>query len=117
MNKIFAKTFGGLTRQYLFRQYFFGIVLGLLGLMVLNRHPDGSHARAMLGIFLNTALYPYSRFVYESVVEFIVGDNVFWGSAIFMLGVKLVTMVMCFVAAPLLAPLGLAYLYYVNRKG
>jgi cellulose synthase/poly-beta-1,6-N-acetylglucosamine synthase-like glycosyltransferase len=116
MNEIFAKTFGGLTRQYLVRQYFFGIVLGGFALMAHMSAPGGWTFNGVFSSFLFTALYPYSRFVYESVVEFIVGDNMFWGNAFLMLSVKLVTMLMCFVAAPLLAPLGLAYLYFANRN-
>jgi hypothetical protein len=116
MNQFFAKTFGGLTREYLIRQYFFGIIMGCLALMAHNSQPGGWTFNGVFSSLLFTALYPYSRFAYESVVEFIVGDNVFWGSALVMLGMKLITMLMCFVMGPLLAPLGLAYLYLINRK-
>ncbi len=67
-------------------------------------------------IVLNTLLYPYYRFVYERIVGFILGENVFLVNAIFMLIVKLFTMMICWMFAVFVAPVGLAYLYYQNSK-
>lgn len=61
-------------------------------------------------------LYPYSRFVYESVVGFIMGDNVFFTSAVLMLLIKYLTMSLCWVFAIFIAPIGLAYLYFHHTK-
>lgn len=118
MNDIFAKTFGGLTRAYLFRQLFFGAAMGVLAIAVLNKGSGGTGASiwAYLWVAVNIALYPYSRFVYESVVSFILGENVFYLNAIFMLVAKLFTMYLCFMFAPVIAPLGLAYLYFRHSK-
>jgi hypothetical protein len=49
----------------------------------------------LLMMVVNTLLYPYSRFVYESVMGFIMGQNVFFVNAVLMLAVKVVTMVIC----------------------
>lgn len=65
---------------------------------------------------INTLLYPYSRFVYESIVSFIMGENVFIVNAIFMLASKFVTMAMCWAFSIFVAPIGLAYLYYHHSK-
>jgi hypothetical protein len=116
MNHIFAKTFGGLNRQYVIRQLFFALILGALSIMVLRGSTQGLTMGALFTIVLNTVLYPYSRFVYESVVEFIMGNNVFYLSAVVMLISKLFTMIVCFLLAPFIAPLGLAYLYYHHSK-
>ena len=63
-----------------------------------------------------TLLYPYSRYVYESVVGFIMGENVFFTSAIFMMLIKYLTMSLCWVFAIFIAPIGLAYLYFHHTK-
>ncbi|WP_256857306.1 hypothetical protein [Xanthomonas axonopodis] len=60
---------------------------------------------------VNTLLYPYSRFVYESIVGYIMGGNVFFVNAILMLFVKLMTMAICWSFAIFIAPIGLLYLY------
>jgi hypothetical protein len=65
-------------------------------------------------LVVNTLLYPYSRFVYEGVMGFIVGQNVFWMNVLFM---KLVTMALCWSCAIFIALIGLAYLYYHHSKG
>ena len=65
---------------------------------------------------ISTLLYPYSRFVYESIVGFVMGENVFFVNAIFMLMAKFFTMAMCWAAAIFIAPIGLAYLYYHHSK-
>ncbi len=67
-------------------------------------------------IFVSTFLYPYSRFIYESIMDFLMGKNVFFVNAILMLGVKLFTMMLCWGFAIFVAPVGLAYLYYHHSK-
>lgn len=116
MQEIIKKTFGGLSAQYYLRQLFFG---GLLGALIIylaingNRPLDFSFLAL---IALNTFLYPYSRFVYESIINFIMGGNVFVVNAILMLIVKVFTMTICWSFAIFIAPIGLAYLYYHHSK-
>jgi hypothetical protein len=55
--------------------------------------------------------------VYESIVDYIVGRNVFFVNAIMMLVVKIMTMFICWYLAVLIAPVGLAYLLFRNRHG
>lgn len=116
MKDIFAKTFGGLTKQYLARQLFFGVAMAALFITMMQNQPNGIGVGGMCMFVLNAALYPYSRFVYESIIDFIVGENFFLLPAIPMLLAKCFTMLMCFAAAPLIAPLGLAYLYFRHSR-
>jgi hypothetical protein len=62
-------------------------------------------------MMVNTLLYPYSRFVYESVIDFIVGQNEFFMYPALMLVVKLTTMLVCWSCAMIVAPIGLGYFY------
>lgn len=75
---------------------------------------------APLGIYLfflvSTFLYPYSRFVYESIVGFIMGENIFFVNAIAMMMAKIFTMVVCWAAAIIISPIGLLYLYIHHSK-
>ena len=64
----------------------------------------------------NALIYPYSRFVYESIVDFIFGNNVFFVNALFLLATKIITMLICFGFAIFIAPIGLIYLYYYHSK-
>jgi hypothetical protein len=116
MGTILQKTFGGLSREYYFRQLIFGAVLA--GLMIaININSGLTLPVTFIAILIvNALLYPYSRFVYESIMAFIMGDNVFFLNGIIMLFLKLMTMVLCFSFAIFIAPIGLIYLYFYHSR-
>jgi hypothetical protein len=116
MQNIIRKTFGGLTTQYYLRQFFFGGFLAALFIYSQLNANKPIEFGFLAFLVVNTLLYPYSRFVYESIVSFIMGENVFFINAIFMLIAKLFTMALCWSLAILIAPIGLAYLYYYHSK-
>ncbi|WP_239480694.1 hypothetical protein [Parashewanella hymeniacidonis] len=118
MNQILLKTFGGLSKEYYFRQFFFGLLFPALFYFIATSSPEEMKTPyAIIALFtLNTLLYPYSRFVYEKVVGFILGENVFFVNAILMLMVKCFTMSICWTMAIFIAPVGLIYLYFYNSK-
>lgn len=115
---LWQKTFGGLTKAYYVRQFIFGagMTAALLWL------PLGTDNEITVGfalwLIVNTVLYPYSRFVYETVTDFILGNNVFILPTVVLLPWKLVTMLLCFAFAIFVAPVGLAgiYIYLTNQE-
>ena len=118
MHPVIQKTFGGLTPSYYFRQLAFGSLFLALNLWMMAKYGHGQTAKIVVSsifFIVTTALYPYSRFVYESIVGYIVGNNVFFGNAFVMLFVKAITMAPCWVFAIFIAPIGLGYLYFRNR--
>lgn len=44
------------------------------------------------------------------------GDNIIEGNAIFMLSLKFLTMGLCYILSPFIAPIGLIVLYFLQRK-
>lgn len=116
MHPVLLKTFGGLNKAYYFRQLFFALIFAAMFVFMFQRSPAGTPVGAYVFVALSTLLYPYSRFVYESIVGFVMGDNVFYVNALLMLVVKYFTMGLCFAFAILIAPIGLAYLYYHHSK-
>lgn len=118
VNSILVKTFGGLSKRYYFRQLFFALLIAALSLW--GRFQTAGMTLENMGFLTwiagSTFLYPYSRFVYESVVNFIVGDNLFIVDAMLSFAAKIVTMAMCFFLAIFIAPIGLLYLYWHHSK-
>ncbi|CCF70495.1 MULTISPECIES: hypothetical protein [Pseudomonadota] len=118
MHPVIAKTFGGLSAQYYVRQFLFGLIFPALILFALSHgttpHQVAFGTYALLAV--NTLLYPYSRFVYESIVGYIMGGNVFFVNAVLMLFVKLMTMAICWSFAIFIAPIGLLYLYVHHSR-
>jgi len=119
MHPILAKTLGGLSPAYYFRQLIFGIAFcafmllpGFLG------SKEGITIPAVILVYylLCTALYPYARFVYEGIAGFIMGNTVIAMPLPVMLIWKLLTMGLCWAGAVFIAPIGLAYLYWHHSR-
>lgn len=118
MHPIIAKTFGGLSAQYYIRQLLFGLIFpALIYFMATQASSPQPMSMSMIAfLIINSVLYPYSRFVYESIIGFIMGENMFVVNALFMLVIKLFTMALCWCLAIFIAPVGLLYLYYHHSK-
>lgn len=112
----FRKTLGGLNGSYYFRHFVFGALISFLVICIARQNPNGVNTSIYIFYIGNAILYPYARFVYERVIGFIMGDNVFFINAIVGLGAKLITMVLCWMFSIFIAPIGLAYLYYHHTK-
>lgn len=113
---VIRKTLGGLTPRYYFRQLFFALLLAVFVFLASIHGGRSLSVERLIFIVISTLLYPYSRFVYERIVGFIIGESVFVVNAMAMLLAKLLTMMLCWMFALFLAPVGLAYLYYHHRK-
>ncbi|MFA5702314.1 MAG: hypothetical protein WC982_02250 [Advenella sp.] len=116
MNHLIAKTFGGLSLTYYFRHFIFGLIFPVLFLFMQSQTTQPTSIGMIVFLVISTLLYPYSRFVYESIIDFIMGQNVFFINTIVMLITKLTTMLLCWVFAIFIAPAGLVYLYFYHSK-
>lgn len=116
MKSFLAKIFGGLNTAYYVRHLVFGSIFGVLCIASAFSQPDGQVIGTVIMAVLSTVLYPYARFVYESIMRFIMGDNIFAVNALWMMVVKIMTMATCWFLAVFIAPLGLGYLYWHNSR-
>jgi len=115
MNSFFSKTFGGLLPSYYLRHWLFGLIF-TLPLLYLAIGDQSAPFFIIPLCLVNTFLYPYSRFVYEQLIGYICGDNIFIVNAIFGLLLKLITMWLCWSLAIFIAPIGLGYLYFYHSR-
>lgn len=118
MSNLIKKTFGGLSLNYYLRQFLFGLLIFALFIFAGVKHPEtGKWNISVLTILIiSQFLYPYARFVYESIIDYILGNNVFFANTILVLIVKLFTMLLCYGLAIFIAPVGLIYLYFYHTK-
>ncbi|QXH33096.1 hypothetical protein [Pseudomonas muyukensis] len=118
MRSLFEKTFGGLTRSCYIRHAFFGALVAIFLAVLVANTPHGILGKPgfIPFVVINTLLYPYARFVYEGVIDYIVGRNVFAGPALPMMAVKCFTIAMCWTFSLFIAPIGLAYLYWYHSR-
>lgn len=88
MKRFLSKTFGGLETSYYLRHLFFGLAMTILfswGMFVSDNPAKWTNISAFVAFGV---LYPYSRFVYESVLGFVFGENVFFVNAFLLLITK-----------------------------
>ena len=117
MHPVLRKTFGGLSAQYYIRNFLFGLIFPVLIYTAQTHSKTGVFTLgALFYCVVNSLLYPYARFVYESIMDYIFGNNVFFVNAILMLTVKVFTMAICWTMAVFIAPIGLAYLYFHHSR-
>ena len=118
MKETIVNVFKGLTPQYYFRQLFFGALIA--GLMILMISQGGEPLSEYFGFFvfcgINTLLYPYARFAYETIVEFIVGNNIFFTDSLIFIMAKFLTISLCWGFAIFIAPVGLLFIYFYQKK-
>ncbi|MFF5867708.1 hypothetical protein [Pseudomonas sp. NPDC012596] len=112
MDRLKATIFGSMKSDYYFRQLVFGVIIGAIFISgKVNASPELPVGEITLAL-ISTVLYPYARFVYEGIVGFIMGNNLFAVPALLMLLVKVMTMLTCWFLAIFIAPIGLGYLYW-----
>lgn len=113
------KTFGGLSAKYYWRQFFFGVIVSVINLMIMQGKVSTHVMQTVyfyIYIAINILLYPYSRFVYESIVGFILGRNIFYMNSIVFLIAKCITIYICWALSIVIAPLGIIYLYIYHSR-
>ena len=113
----------GLKPSYYFRQLFFGTLIAALYISIMyyaKNNASGGYSFDIRGFvifsIINTLLYPYARYVYERIVDFIMGDNVFYVNAIWFLVFKFFTMTMCWASAIFIFPIGLIFIFLHQYK-
>lgn len=121
MRLVIEKTFFGLEKAYYLRQLFFGMLVPgifILAACFAKNAPNTlpPPLATYIGLIAYTFLYPYSRFVYDSIVGFICGDNVFYTSFGWMLFLKWAAILICYFFAVFIAPIGLLILYIHHSK-
>lgn len=111
------KTFGGLNKDYLIRQYLFGsiFVIFIFGVLLTQEFKPQTIPVYIFAVIL-WFFYPYSRFVYESIVNYILGNNIIISSLRYLILFKYLTMALCFSLSIFIAPIGLTYLYFRSTK-
>jgi len=104
--------FKGLRAAYYFRHLFFAsLIFGLMLFVVLQS--DRVNYGAIALIALNTLLYPYAMFAYESIVGFLLGDNDYYVAITPLYMVyKYFVVTICWTFAIFIAPIGLLIIYF-----
>lgn len=124
--QIVAFAFKGLQPSYYWRHFVLGSIVPII-IVGLNAYvgftnPEISTGTAIIGILSYIAgalflliLYPFSRFAYESIVDFIMGNNVIISNGLLFLTYKYISYAILLCFSFVIAPIGMIILFFYNK--
>lgn len=114
MHPVLVRSFGGLSLRYYVRQLLLGLFFPVFFALKHGAMLLALPVHLQVVLVFNTLLYSYSRFVYESVTGYVIGDTVITFPFLVFAILTVFTMIFCWCFAILVAPVGLAWLYFRN---
>lgn len=124
--QIVAFALRGLKPSYYWRHFVLGAIVPviIIGLQIYAcfSNSEISTGTAVIGILSYIAgalflliLYPFSRFAYESIVEFVMGNNVIISNALLFLTYKYISYAILLCFSFVIAPIGMIILFFYNK--
>ncbi|HHF2906887.1 TPA: hypothetical protein ACPJZ5_004752 [Vibrio diabolicus] len=117
MKKAILNAFSGLDKSYLTKQYIIGILVCVVYVFIVRKYGQGLGLYTLLSFAINTLLYPYSRYLFESLIKFLFGNTRFDKSSGVLMVLKLLSVVFCWSTALFIAPFGLLYIHFRGSRG
>ena len=114
--------FKGLKPSYYWRHFILGGILPIIfigyGIYSLFHNPNVTLYDVVTTSFLlltMLVLYPFSRFAYESIVEFVMGNNVIIANAMLIFIYKYLSYALLLTLSWFIAPIGMIILFFYNK--
>lgn len=111
MNRL-KQMFRSLDRDWLVRHYLFAFAFYAF-FVFTSISQTGKFETKLLFFLFCALLYPFAMFVYESLINLIVGDNVFLIGGFLMLAWKIFRFIIIWFLAVPIGLIGFIYLYLV----
>lgn len=102
------RTLGGLALHYYITKFLFAGVLFAGVMFIVAQSGNALNNEKIAFLVVCTFLYPYSRFIYETIF----GGKFLVINVVLLFIPKLLGILLCWVYAMIIAPIGLVYLYY-----
>lgn len=113
LTSIISKTFLRLRPNYYFKNMAFSVIVtgAFLYLLYTQGLLLSSPPLQWFLLAFNALMYPYSIFLFDSLLSFFMGNKTYQTSASFYFMFRLLAMVICYLFAILISPVGLIHLY------
>lgn len=120
MKLIIKKTIGGLPKEYYLKHLLFSMILAFFVCFTAASTGDTSNYIFFIPTIINALLYPYTRFLYGRIINFIMGNDnnyvIVTNNGCFFLYVRLCILAFAWSFSSLVAPISFIYLYFYNSK-
>ena len=103
------KMFQGIDQGYLVKSYLVGIFM-LFVVFQAGNHSTGLTIYYILAFLL----FPFATVAYDDLVNFIFKGQIFAFPILVVLCYKLTKIIFLFIFSPVIAPIGLIYVYFAN---
>lgn len=103
----------GIDRRYLIKSYIFGALIFSMFLYVLMLTGD-FHFIVFLFFLLNFFLFPFATVVWDDLIDLLLSGNQLLLPLLFVIPWKMFKMIILYMFAIVIAPIGLIYIYISN---
>jgi hypothetical protein len=112
----FKNLLNGIDRGFLVRSYFFSAILWLFFFIGFSDMPGGGTGMQVYATIC-AILFPFADVLWNDLTHFLTGGglNLFWSIKGFFIW-KIVKLVLLFTFAPLIAPIGMIYIAWGNKR-
>lgn len=111
------RTFGGLSAAYYIRHFLIGLIFYIFIIFDFGGSKENPNYWSIMMTFTACQLlYPYAYFVYDLIADYISGDRGSYFVSHIMSVVRIFAVILCWFGAPIIAPLGLAWLYWEHGR-
>lgn len=111
------RTFGGLSAAYYIRHFLIGLIFYVFIIFDFGGSKENPNYWSIMMTFTACQLlYPYAYFVYDRIADYILGDRGSYFVSHIMSVVRIFAVILCWFGAPIIAPLGLAWLYWEHGR-
>ena len=111
------RTFGGLSAAYYIRHFLIGLIFYIFIMFDFGGSKENpNYWSIMMAFTACQLLYPYAYFVYDRIADYISGDRGSYFVSHIMSVVRIFAVILCWFGAPIIAPLGLAWLYWEHGR-
>ena len=111
------RTFGELSAAYYIRHFLIGLIFYIFIIFDFGGSKENPNYWSIMMTFTACQLlYPYAYFVYDRIADYISGDRGSYFVSHIMSVVRIFAVILCWFGAPIIAPLGLAWLYWEHGR-
>ena len=113
VKNVFLEIFSGIKIGYMVKTYIFGL---LVLLIFLSTTTTDTTLLFYAYCFLSFLLFPFATILWDDLMNVVMANNMIVMPIAVMMIWKLIKLILLFALTLLIAPIGMAYVFFANRR-